>query len=85
MAYLRSLDKSFDGARDMEVLQSKKRTSSHACLIIVDKTKNKTTVQRKTFSLWLGFKILNVLNASKELSKETHKNVRELVKLGMYE
>ena len=64
MAHSRSLDKSFDGVRDMETSQTKKRTSSTACLTIVEKNKNKTASKKNTH-LWLGFKALNALNESK--------------------
>ena len=70
MTYSRSLDKSFDGVRDMEITQTKKRTSSHACLIIVDKTKNIPNTQGKRLPLWFGFKVINVLNANEGLTKK---------------
>ena len=85
MAYARSLEKSLDGVKDMEVTQTKKRTSSNACLTIVDKTKNRTSSQNKSLPLWLGFKAMNALNESNNLAKESHKSVSELVKMGMYE
>ena len=85
MAYARSLEKSLDGVKDMEVTQTKKRTSSNACLTIVDKTKNRSSSQSKTLPLWLGFKAMNALNASNNLTQENHKSVSELVKIGMYE
>ena len=77
MTYARSLEKSLDGVKDMEVTQKKKRTSSNACLTIVDKTKNRSSSQRKTLPLWLGFKTMNALNASNKLAKEKHKSVSE--------
>ena len=43
MTYARSLEKSLDGVKDMEVTQTKKRSSSNACLTIVDKTKNRSS------------------------------------------
>ena len=70
MAYSRSLDKSFDGVRDMKVIQTKNWTSIQICLTIVQKTKSKPNTQVKTFLLWLGFKIMNALNARKNLPKE---------------
>ena len=51
MAYSRSLEKSLDGVKDMEVTQTKKQTSTNACLTIVDKTKNRSSAQGKTFPL----------------------------------
>ena len=85
MAFSQSLEKSLDGIKDMEVTQTKKRSSSNACLTIVEKTKNKTNTQGKTFPLWLGFKAMNALNASQGLAKESHRSVSELVKSDMYE
>ena len=82
MAYSRSLDKSFDGAKDMEMSQSKKRTS--ACLTIVEKGKIKNVTKRNSH-LWLGFKAMNALNASRGLEEIPHKSVTELVKSGMSE
>ena len=85
MAYSRSLEKSLDGVKDMEVSQNKKRLSSHASLTIVDKTKSRSSTQEKHLPLWFGFKAMNALNLSKGLAKESHKSVSELIKLGMYE
>ena len=85
MAYARSLEKSLDGAKDMELTQSKKRTSSIASLLVVEKAKNKSNPQSKNFPLWLGFKAMNNLNESQGLPKESHKSVSELIKIGMYE
>ena len=85
MAYARSLEKSLDGVKNMEVTQTKKRTLSTASLTIVDKTKNRSTTQGKTLPLWFGFKAMNALNASNKLAKENHKSVSELVRMGMYE
>ena len=85
MTYARSLEKSLDGVQDMEVTQTKKRTSTSTCVAIIDKTKNRSTNQEKTLPLWLGFKARNALNASKGLAKVSHKSVSELVKMGMYE
>ena len=45
MAYARSLEKSLDGAKDMEVTQTKKRSSSNACLTIVEKPKSRSSSQ----------------------------------------
>ena len=85
MAYSRSLEKSLDGVKDIEVSQNKKRLSSHASLTIVDKTRNRSSTQEKNLPLWLGFKAMNALNSNKGLPKESHKSVSELIKLGMYE
>ena len=82
MAYSHSLDKSFDGVKDMETSQSKKRTS--ACLTIVEKGKNKNVAKRNSH-MWLGFKAMNALNASKGLEEIPHRSVTELVKGGMSE
>lgn len=84
MAHSRSLDKSFDGVRDMETSQTKKRTSSTACLTVVEKNKNKNASKKNTH-LWLGFKALNALNESKGLGQIAHRSVSELVKFGMSE
>lgn len=84
MAYSRSLDKSFDGVRDMETSQNKKRTSSTACLTVLETNKKKNASKKNTH-LWLGFKALNALNASKGLEEIAHKSVSELVKFGMSE
>ena len=35
--------------------------------------------------MWLGIKAINALNVSNKLAQESHKNVIELVKMGMYE
>ncbi len=78
MAYSRSLEKSLDGVKDIEVSQNKKRLSSHASLTIVDKTRNRSSTKKKNLSLWLGFKAMNALHASNKLAKESHKNVSEL-------
>ena len=51
MAYSCSLEKSLDGVKDMEVTQTKKQTSTNACLTIVDKSKNRSFTQGKTFPL----------------------------------
>ena len=51
MAYACSLEKSLDGVKDMEVTQSKKRTSSFASLTVVEKGKNKSNPQSKNFPL----------------------------------
>ena len=80
MAYACSLEKSLDGANDMEVTQTKKCTSRNACLISIEKNKIKLNHQGKIFPLWLGFKAMNVLNTSKCLPKECHKSVSELIK-----
>jgi hypothetical protein len=85
MAFSRSLEKSLDGVKDMEVTQTKKCSSSNACLTIIEKTKNKSNTQGKTYPLWLGFKAMNALNASKGSAKENHRSVSELVKNGMDE
>ena len=85
MAFSRNLEKSLDGVQDMEVTQTKKRSSSNACLTIVEKTKNKSHTQGKTYPLWLGFKAMNALNISKGLAIESHRSVSDLVKNGMYE
>jgi hypothetical protein len=82
MAHSRSLDKSFDGVKDMEMSQSKKRTS--ACLTIVEKGKIKNVAKRNSH-LWLGFKAMNALNASRGLQEIPHKSVTELVKSGLSE
>jgi hypothetical protein len=84
MAYSRSLEKSFDGLKDMETSQNKKRSSSNACLAIVEKSKNKSAA-KKYPNLWLGFKAMNALNASEGLEEIAHKSVTELVKFGMNE
>jgi hypothetical protein len=84
MAHSRSLDKSFDGVKDMETSQNKKRSSSLTCLTIVEKNKNKNA-SKKNAHLWLGFKALNALNANKELDEIAHSSVSELVKSGMCE
>ena len=73
LAYARSFKKSLDGVKDMEVTQSKKRTSSIASLTVVEKGKNKSNPQSKNFPLWLGFKAMNALNESQGLPKESHK------------
>ena len=83
MAYSRSLDKTFDGVKDMETSQNRKRTSSNASLAIVEKNKNKNNTSTKYPSLWLGFKALNALNASKGLDMMPHKSVSSLVLGGM--
>ena len=80
MSHSRNLDKSFEGAKDMEISQNKKRTSSIASLTIVEKNKNKSNTPKKNPRLWLGFK---ALNASKGLDMIPHKSVSELVKSGM--
>ena len=84
MAFSRSLEKSLDGVKDMDVTQTKKRSSSNACLTIVEKTKSKANTQGKNFPLWLGFKAMNALNASQWLAKESHRSVIDLVKNGIY-
>ena len=84
MAYSRSVDKSFDGVKDMETSQNKKRNSTHACLTIVEKGKNKNEGKRNSH-LWLGFKAMNALNASRGLEEIPHKSVSDLVKSGMSE
>ena len=85
MAFSRSLEKSLDGVKDMDITQTKKRSSSNACLTIVEKTKSKANTQGRNFPLWLGFKAMNALNASQGLAKESHRSISELVKNGMYE
>ena len=82
MAYSRSLNKSFNGAKDMEMSQSKKQTS--ACLTIVEKEKIQNVTKKNSY-MWLGFKAMNALNASGGLEEIPHKNVTELVKNGMSE
>ena len=67
----------------METSQNKKRTSSNACLVVVEKNKSNTSKQNDR--LWLGFKAMNALNASKGLVEVPHKSVTELVKIGMNE
>ena len=84
MAYPRSLEKSLDGVKDMEVTQTKKRTSSNASLTS-EKNKTKPNSSGKYFPLWLGFKAMNALNASKGLPMDSHKSVSDLIKIGMYE
>jgi len=71
MAYSRSLEKLFDGLKDMETSQNKKRSSSNACLAIVEKSKNKSAA-KKYPNLCLGFKAMNALNASKGLEEIAH-------------
>ena len=44
MTYTRT----FDGVKNMEVTQNKKRTSSNTSLAILDKTKNRTVAQGKS-------------------------------------
>jgi hypothetical protein len=68
----------------METSQSKKRISNNACLTIVEKNKNKNASKKKAH-LWLGFKAMNALNASKGLDEIAHSSVSELVKIGMCE
>ena len=85
MAFSRSLEKSLDGVKDMEITQTKKWSSSNACLTIVEKTKSKSNTQGKSYPLWLRFKAMNALNSSKGLAKESHRSVSDLVKNGMYE
>ena len=85
MAYARSLDKNYDGVKDMETSQNKKRTSSNACLVVVEKNKNKSNTSKQNDCIWLGFKAMNVLNASNGLAEVPHKSVTELVKIGMNE
>lgn len=80
MAYSRNLDKNFEGVKDMETSQNKKRTSSYASLTIVENNKNKSNTSKKSPRLWLGFK---ALNANKGLDVIAHKSVSELVKSGM--
>ena len=66
MAYARSLDKNFDGVKDMETSQNKKQTSSNASLVVLEKNnKNKGNTSKQNARLWLGFKAMNALNASK--------------------
>ena len=62
-------DKSFDGVRNIEVLQTKTRTSSNGSLTIVDKTKNIPNTQEKSFLLWFRFKAMNALMQTKVLQK----------------
>lgn len=47
MAHSQSLEKTFDGVKDMETSHNKKRTSSNVCLSIVEKTKIRATHQKK--------------------------------------
>lgn len=49
------------------------------------KYKNKSNTPKTNSRLWLRFKAMNVLNASKELDEVAHKSVSELVKIGMNE
>ena len=65
--------------------KTKKRTSSNACLVVVEKNKNKSNTSKQNDCLWLGFKAMNALNASKGLAEVPHKSVTELVKIGMNE
>ena len=51
MAYVRNPEKSLDGVKYIIVTQTKKRTSSTASLIIVEKTKNRASTQGKTLPL----------------------------------
>ena len=83
MAHSRNLDRTFDGIKDMETSQNKKRTSSYASLTIVEKNKNKSNTPKKNGHLWLGFKAMNALNVSKGLDEVAHRSVSELVKFGM--
>ena len=83
MAHSRNLDKTFEGAKDMEISQNKKRTSSFASLTVVEKRKTKSNTPKQTPRLWLGFKALNALNESKGLDMVTHKSVSSLVLGGM--
>ena len=84
MTLSRSLDRTFDGVKDMETSQNKKRSSSNACLAVIEKNKNKN-VPKKNSNLWLGFKAMNALNESRGCEEVAHKSVSELVKLGMSE
>ena len=59
MSHSQSLDKTFDKVIDMKTLQTKNCTSSNAYLSKLDKTKTRNNSQKKTFSLWLGFKAMN--------------------------
>jgi hypothetical protein len=63
---------------------TKKRSSSNACSTIVEKHKNKNA-RKKNLHLWLGFKVMDVLYASKGLDKVAHKSVTKLIKIGMSE
>ena len=56
MAYARSLEKSLDGVKDMEVTQTKKKTLSTASLTIVDKTKIGLAHKEKLFLCGLDSK-----------------------------
>ena len=57
MAYARSLDKTFDGLKDMETSQNKKRTSSNVCLVVLEKNKTKVTLQGKIHSYSLDSRL----------------------------
>ena len=46
MAHSRNLDKTFEGAKDMEISQNKKRTSSFASLTVVEKGKTKSNTPK---------------------------------------
>ena len=83
MAYSRNLDNSFNGVQDMETSQTKKRNSSNACLTILEKTKSKSNTPKRNAHLWLGFKAMNALNASKGIEEVAHKSVSELMRMGM--
>ena len=69
MTYTHSLDKIFDGVKDMKIIQNKTQTSSNAYLVLLDKTKNQTVAQGKSLVVWLGFKAMNALTISKGFSQ----------------
>ena len=81
-----SLTKTSNGVKDMEINQSKKRTSSHARLTIVNKsTTRKGPPQRILHPFDFGFKAMNALNQITGVEKEPHASVSELTKMNMYE
>ena len=83
MAHFRNLDKTFDDVKDMETSQNKKQTSNNASLTIVEKNKNKSNTPKKNGHLWLGFKVMNVLNISKGFDEVANRSESEHVKFGM--
>lgn len=84
VAYVRSLTKGFDVPMDVETSQLKK-TSTRACLTIIEKNKGRSNTQERVRPLWLGFKAMNALNQVKGYEEVKHKSVSELMRMGMTE
>ena len=83
MAYSRNLDNFFNRVQDMDTSQITKHTSNNACLTIIEKIRNKSNTPKKNSHLWLGFKAMNVLNASKRIDEIAHKSVSALMRMRM--